>query len=149
MSAIDRSTNGAAPSGGVRHELLAEVVLPAGNGAPAAARLVIVEHLTGVVSRTVLHDAMLLATELVTNSVRHGGLDETARVVLRVSLGADTVRLETEDPGLAGVVVARTPDRASGQGGFGLELVGALAARWGVSRTDRTTVWLEMGRELS
>jgi anti-sigma regulatory factor (Ser/Thr protein kinase) len=130
----------------MRLELLAEVRLPAAVGAPGLARLVVADHLTGVVSQAVLRDATLLATELVTNSVRHSGLAEPGSVTLRISLGADTVRLEIEDSGLAGTIAARRPDRKSAKGGFGLELVGALAARWGVVRSAGTTVWVEMAR---
>jgi anti-sigma regulatory factor (Ser/Thr protein kinase) len=143
---INSSANGRSPGDAVPPQLLAEVALPAGSGAPAAARLVIAEYLTGRVSETVLRDAALLATELVTNSVRHGGHGATGPVILRIALSAGTVRLETEDPGIVGSVVARRPDAESEGGGFGLAIVDALAARWGVHRAAGTTVWLELTR---
>ena len=125
---------------------LAEVALPNGSRAPGAARLVIDHCLTGLVSQRVLPDAELLVSEVVTNSMRHGELGDGDTVVVRVYLAAETVRLEIENPGTAGVVAARPPGRRLRQDGFGLELVDRLAARWGVNRAGGTSVWFEMGR---
>jgi anti-sigma regulatory factor (Ser/Thr protein kinase) len=121
---------------------LAEMALPSGSGAPGAARMVIAHCLTGLVAQQVLEDAELLASELVTNSLEHGGLADGDTVLVRVYLAADTLRLEIENPGTAGVVVSRLPGRA----GFGLDLVNRLAVRWGVSRDRTTSVWFEMDR---
>jgi anti-sigma regulatory factor (Ser/Thr protein kinase) len=126
--------------------LLAEVVLPADAAAPGAARMVIAHCLSGLVARRILGDAQLLGTELVTNSLQHAELRGGDPVFVRIYLGAEALRLEVENPGTAGVVAAKVPDRRSGAGGFGLDLVGQLAERWGVSRTHSTIVWLELGR---
>jgi hypothetical protein len=123
------------------HELgrVAEIALPTGAGAPGAARMVVAHCLTGLVAQGVLENAELLASELVTNSVEHGELGDGDTVLVSVYLAADTLRLEIENPGTAGVVSSRHP-------GFGLDLVDRLAARWGVSRDRSTSVWFEMAR---
>jgi two-component sensor histidine kinase len=91
-------------------------------------------------------DIELLVSELVTNSLDHGELGDSDRVLVRVYLATDTLRLEIENPGTAGVVAARVPDQRSRPGGFGLKLVELLAARWGVNRNRATSVWFEMAR---
>ena len=125
---------------------LAEIELPAGAGAPGAARMVTAHCLTGLVAPRVLHDAELLVSELVTNSLDHGQLGEHDTVLVRVYLTAKRLRLEIENAGTAGAVVANHSERSAGRGGFGLELVDLLATRWGVLRGHGTTVWFEMGR---
>jgi anti-sigma regulatory factor (Ser/Thr protein kinase) len=125
---------------------LAEIALPTGANAPGAARMVVVHCLTGLVSQQILLDAQLLVSEVVTNSLRHGKLGDGDTVLLRVSLAADSVRLEILNRGTSGAVNARAPDRGSRGGGFGLDLVDRLTATWGVKRNGGTNVWFEMGR---
>src|SRR4051794_26683761 len=108
--------------------MLAEIALPTGSGAPGAARMVVSHCLTGLVSREILLDAQLLVSEVVTNSLRHGGLSDGDSVLVRVYVAADSVRLEIVNRGTAGVVTARQPDHRSHGGGFGLDLVDRLTA---------------------
>src|SRR4051812_39698346 len=126
--------------------MLAEIALPTGSGAPGAARMVVAHCLTGLVSRQILLDAQLLVSEVVTNSVRHGELSDGDSVLVRVYVAAESVRFEIVNPGSAGAVTARPPDRQSRGGGFGLDLVDRLTASWGVRRNGGTSVWFEMGR---
>jgi anti-sigma regulatory factor (Ser/Thr protein kinase) len=142
---IETLRRGATGRRGPEGGRLAEVELPTGPGAAGAARMVIDHCLGGLVAPRTLADARLLASELVTNSVCHGDLDSDT-ILLRVDLTAQTVRLEIENPGTAGVIASRSADREHGRGGFGLELVDLLTTRWGVSRDQSTNVWLEMGR---
>jgi serine/threonine-protein kinase RsbW len=155
MSATDSSPNGGAPfsratsaaADGERDVgMLAEIAIPSSSSAPGAARMVVARCLTGLVSQEILLDAQLLVSEVVTNSLRHGDLNDADTVLVRVYLAADTVRLEIVNPGTAGAVTARSPDRGSRGGGFGLDLVDQLTASWGVTRNDGTNVWFEMGR---
>jgi anti-sigma regulatory factor (Ser/Thr protein kinase) len=125
---------------------LAEVALPTGSGAPGAARMVAAHCLTGLVAPRALHDVRLLVSELVTNSVDHGELDENDSVLLRVYLATDTVRLEIENAGTSGVVAGHRSKRSTDSGGFGLELLDLLAPRWGVNRSHDTIVWCELRR---
>jgi len=120
-----------------------EATLPLGPGAPATARAALTSWLSGHVPVEVLEDARLLASELVTNSVRHAELSEEAFLRLAVQLTAGALRVEVRDAGNNGTVAPRTPDPVDG-GGFGLHLVDALATRWGVNRTGGTHVWFEV-----
>jgi len=128
------------------HTRLAEIALPPGPRAPGAARVVVDHCLRGLVTQRVLHDAELLVSELVTNSVDHGELGAGDSVLVTIYLATDGLRLEIQNPGVAGVVAASREGRESGQGGFGLDLVDLLASRWGVIRNANTSVWLEMAR---
>ena len=127
----------------------AEVAIPIGVHAPGAARRVIAESLGDHVAPSVLETALLLVSELVTNSVRHSGVPEGEDVVVRVHLWRDGFRLEVEDPGRDGVVAPRPQDPVSG-GGMGLHLVQTLSECWGVVRAAEgpTCVWAQLPRRL-
>jgi anti-sigma regulatory factor (Ser/Thr protein kinase) len=120
-----------------------EAMLPAVPAAPATARAALTRWLSGHVPIEVLDDARLLATELITNSLRHPELTEEDSLRLAVQLKQGALRVEVRDPGSTGVVALRDPDREHG-GGFGLHLVDMIATRWGVNRTDGTHVWFEV-----
>ena len=82
----------------------AEVAIPLGVQAPGVARSVVAEWLTDQVAPCVLETALLLVSELVTNSVLHSGVPDGEEVVVRVDLWRDGCRLEVEDPGRDGVI---------------------------------------------
>jgi anti-sigma regulatory factor (Ser/Thr protein kinase) len=125
----------------------AEVAIPLGLQAPAVARSVVAQWLAGQVAPCVLETALLLVSELVTNSVRHSGVPEGEDVVVRVDLWRDGCRLEVEDPGRDGVIAPQPPDLRNG-GGMGLNLVQMLSERWGVVRAagGPTRVWAQLPR---
>ena len=79
--------------------------------------------------------ALLLAGELVTNSVEHSGSAVAGGVVtVTVAAGDKVVRVEVTDRSGDGVPVLRpAADAADGEaeGGRGLRLVDMLSARWG------------------
>ena len=109
--------------------------------APAAARRFVVEVLTRWGCDGLIDHAELLASELVTNSVRHAATEGT--LVIRRQGGG--VRIEATDRGEG------TPDlRRPGPGeptGRGLSIVAKVAASWGVDpRPDEAgkTVWCEL-----
>ena len=140
-------SNGDAPSPALGK--LVEIALPTGSGAPGAARMIVTHCLSGLVTHRVLHDAELLVSELVTNSVIHGQLSADSTVQVSIYVAADTLRFEIDNPGTVGIVALAPPAhqaRQARQGGFGLELVEILAARWGVNRTASTNVWFELSR---
>jgi anti-sigma regulatory factor (Ser/Thr protein kinase) len=104
----------------------------------AARRLLVREGLEDDLNHTVC----LLTSEVVTNSVRHGGLSEDARIVLAARLGPDFVRVEVRDPG-----PGFDPDVRHGATGYGLRMVDMLASRWGVDRDEQgCRVWFEVDR---
>jgi anti-sigma regulatory factor (Ser/Thr protein kinase) len=92
-----------------------------------------------------LHTLQLLLSEVVNNSVIHGGVDEDGWIELTFLADGDCVRCEVRDSGLQGEPEPREPDYESG-GGFGLFLVDSLAERWGVDRDTHLTVWFELDR---
>ena len=124
-----------------------EVPLTLDVAAPAAARVVVADRLRGRVAASVLADAQLVMSELVSNSVAHSGVSAAGVVGVRVRLTSTIVRLEVEDPGRGGEIAPRSPDPKRG-GGFGLGIVHALSERWGFERVvaGGTCVWAQLPR---
>ena len=91
-------------------------------------------------------DLRLLVSELVTNSVLHGGMGPDDRVQLHVDTPDHCVRVEVCDDGTGWTEHLRSTALDSDQppGGWGLMLVGALADSWGVNSGERTCVWFEL-----
>ena len=67
------------PDGGVDGDQPAEVAIPLGADAPGVARSVIARWLADLVAPSVLETALLLVSELVSNSVRHSGVPRRRR----------------------------------------------------------------------
>lgn len=100
--------------------------------------------LTHDVGGAVVDDAILIASELVTNALRHG----VGGVVLRVAIPSEReIQLAVIDAGDGTPSVQ--PADPSRVGGLGLRIVEELAMDWGVSKfPGGTTVWatLELNR---
>jgi len=92
-----------------------------------------------------LDDLRLLTSELVSNSVRHGGPSKDAPIHVHVSVTDVTVRVAVVDsgPGFDATEKAIRPDDDAG---WGLFLLERLADRWGMDETRPTTVWFELDR---
>ena len=90
-------------------------------------------------------DAELLVGEVFGNSVRHSGSaapGETVTVAVRA--GDGVVRVEVTDRAGPGTPELR-PSGHDAEGGRGLQLVAALAVRWGTRRRGRRLVtWFEL-----
>jgi anti-sigma regulatory factor (Ser/Thr protein kinase) len=84
------------------------------------------------------HTVVLLASELVTNSVRHAGQDD---VEIEAFLRPGFARVEIADRG-----PGFDPEVRHTVHGFGLRLVDKLASRWGVEHDGGTRVWFEVDR---
>lgn len=91
----------------------------------------------------VLDSARLLVSEVVSNAVRHAGTECAVRIVA----GSEAVRIEVRD-GDPGAPVEQDP-APDAVGGRGLQIVDAVADRWGVEpRPDGRAgkvVWFEVG----
>lgn len=111
--------------------MLAEITasFPGGPQAARTARHFLMP-LQDALGRDLLDDIALLTSELVTNSVRHGGVDADATIELDVAVGTDRVRVEVRDPGpdFEPHLGDRDPTHP---GGWGLLLVDRLARAWG------------------
>jgi anti-sigma regulatory factor (Ser/Thr protein kinase) len=119
---------------------LALTLAPVPDSIPRARHTL--NRLADAVGESLLDDLRLLVSEVVTNSIRHGGLGP---IELRVSVNPRTVRVEVEDrgPGFEPSLGDGEDDRGSG---WGLLLVDRLAAEWGVVAGATTTVWFELER---
>lgn len=122
-----------------------EVEFEAGPTAAASARNALMA-LDGRVAGELLADVRLLVSELVTNSVRHSGVQHHDTVRMQVQVTESTLRVEVADPGEGFAPKPRDADR-SRPGGWGLYLVDQLADRWGVARDHLNRVWFEMDHD--
>jgi len=113
--------------------------IPASPAAPRAARRAVVDGLAldGELATT----AALLVSEAVTNSVLHAGLDPSELVHVDAWWSGDCVHVEVCDEGGGLASISPAGPR---EGGHGLNLIGRLAERWGVSCDGRTRVWFEL-----
>jgi anti-sigma regulatory factor (Ser/Thr protein kinase) len=83
----------------------------------------------------------VMAAELLTNALRHGGGD---KVRVRVTVGRRVVRVEVHDQGAPSLERATADDPLSDHG-RGLLIVAMLATRWGLEHgDDGTTAWFEV-----
>jgi anti-sigma regulatory factor (Ser/Thr protein kinase) len=89
--------------------------------------------------------AVLLASELVSNSVRHSGSAVPGETVtVTVMAWAAGVRVEVTDRMAGGVPVLRPPDEEA-EGSRGLRLVEDLSDKWGYERGGgQATTWFEI-----
>ncbi|HEV2075079.1 MAG TPA: ATP-binding protein, partial [Thermoleophilaceae bacterium] len=94
----------------------------------------------GQVDPVLVSATRLLVSELVTNSVRHGG-GERVRLKLQVP-EEGRLRCEVTDDG-PGFTPAPRDRAATEPGGWGLVLVDQLVDKWGV-QDGRTKVWFEL-----
>jgi anti-sigma regulatory factor (Ser/Thr protein kinase) len=147
------TTNGAQASGGLR-SLQTQTIsfgVPGGVQAPRHARSVMSSHLRDI-DPTVASDAELIISELVTNSVRHAGVESDQLVTVDLMLLNEHLRITVTDPG-CDLEPRLITDDLDGLGGHGLRLVEQLSAAWGVGRdaVGATQVWcdlvLDPGRE--
>jgi anti-sigma regulatory factor (Ser/Thr protein kinase) len=117
---------------------LTTISLDRDPGATARARRFVVDQPSHTATETVLHNAMLVASELVTNTLVH----REGKVVLSLQIDRDQVRLEVTDQG-SGAVIEKREREPGMTRGWGLQIVDELSERWGAS--DGTTrVWAEL-----
>lgn len=131
----------AAPSGVPveRELLLLEVAC-----APEAAGLVraAVRRIEGL--GAMRDDAILVASELVTNAVVHSGGSPADTIRVRATLVGGQVSISVHDPGLsADSPYVRAAD-ISQRSGRGLLIVKRVARRWGFERDYGSRVWAEL-----
>ncbi|MFI6940461.1 ATP-binding protein [Streptomyces sp. NPDC050418] len=88
-------------------------------------------------------DPLLCVSELATNALLHG-VPPGRGLLLQLRCDGPVLRIEVHDSGAG---IPRIPDAAD-EGGRGLRIVEALAAKWGVGERDPgKTVWCEFHRK--
>jgi two-component sensor histidine kinase len=121
-----------------------DVDLSGGPSAAGRARRLVESELADRMPADMVADVSLLVTELIANGVRHGGAGEDVLLHLMLEGQRRGLRVEVVNPNdVPGVPKRRAADFTGG-GGIGLNLVEALASRWGVRSIPQTTVWFEL-----
>jgi anti-sigma regulatory factor (Ser/Thr protein kinase) len=129
--------------------------VPVGPPAASAARRRVMETLGELLGEIERSNLELMISELVTNCVRHAGMQEdTGRITVHAAVAPDKLRVEVCDTGHgfdAGPPRLRSFEAPDGglrpDGGLGLVLLDRLAAAWGVATEDEVCVWAEFDRE--
>ena len=116
---------------------LLELDLPRAGGSAALARGALA-RIDGF-SEEVEHRLALLATELVTNAVRHG----RGNIRLLATFAPATIRVEVRDDGGGFDLERSLAIEGTAAGGFGLKIVDRMADRWGAD-PPRGLVWFEL-----
>jgi len=126
-----------APADGVeRHR----IHLCGGRDAPSGARAAIDLLTAPLFDEIACEQIRLMVSELVGNSVRHGGAPTWKdSIELTVDVTQTDLRVECSDP-VGGFDVPRSP------AGFGLEIVDALSRDWGVRHGALGSAWFEYAR---
>jgi anti-sigma regulatory factor (Ser/Thr protein kinase) len=121
------------------------IELAGGPSAVAEARHAI-EQLADQEQLPRIDDLRLLVSELVTNSVIHGGAGPEDTVRLSVERPDGGLRVMVCDHGRGWSRRTRSTSLHSEEppGGWGLMLVGEIADRWGIDSNHGTCVWFEM-----
>jgi two-component sensor histidine kinase len=97
-----------------------------------------------LVSPPLTETALLLVSELVTNSVVHG----SGRPTLDISVEPELLRVTVTDDA-AGLPQVQRDAPVLGDGGRGLQLVEVLSSRWGTNRRvpSGKSVWFELDHD--
>jgi anti-sigma regulatory factor (Ser/Thr protein kinase) len=114
----------------------AERELPVSHQAPALAREFLRTASCAVHHSALVDDALLLTSELVTNSVLHGG----PPLVVAVDCDGERLQVRVRDGSLA--VPSPHEAEQTDESGRGLALVAALSDEWGIDpKPDGKYVW--------
>jgi anti-sigma regulatory factor (Ser/Thr protein kinase) len=109
----------------------------------ARARALVHDHLA---DHPACDTAMLLVSELATNTIRHSDSRFFALTITRTT--ANGVRITVVDEGQAGIPHLHTTT-VDGEHGRGMTIVDLLSTRWGITRRPGigTAVWSECASE--
>jgi anti-sigma regulatory factor (Ser/Thr protein kinase) len=86
---------------------------------------------------------ILVASELVTNAVKHSGGSPADTIQVRAVLRRGNVLISVNDPGLSNDTPRMRHADVARASGHGLRIVNQLARRWGVERDRGHRVWAE------
>lgn len=125
---------------------MGEYRLPHDPTAAAKARSRIVEELTSVLTPERLGDSRLMATELVTNAVRHALPESDGSIILEIEREPGVVRILVRDGG-SHLDPNEPRFLTHSDGHLGLVVIDELADRWGFSIDGDKGVWFEVDAE--
>ena len=91
-----------------------------------------------------LGDAILIASELVTNTLRQSAGSDARFIQIRVRKARDRLLISVRDPDDCGHGARAAGASDPGAGGAGLWLVQRLAHSWGGERRNGYRVWAEL-----
>jgi len=136
-------TRQALPDAALNPSVVAELTLQIAGGpdAPGDARMAL-RRAHPELPPDLMQMVVLLASELVSNAVKHAGSNSIA---VRCAVTPQCVRVEVADQG-PGFVPDPGPIDPSHVGGWGLHLVDELSSRWGVADGPGSRVWFEIDR---
>jgi anti-sigma regulatory factor (Ser/Thr protein kinase) len=117
--------------------------IAAGPSAAQTARAAVDAACVGL-SPPARQELRLLVSELVTNSVRHGGAGSDP-ILLRLAVTRRSVRVAVTDHG-PGFAPRTDKPPAGAEHGYGLYLLDQIAERWGTSNAGAMTIWFELRR---
>jgi anti-sigma regulatory factor (Ser/Thr protein kinase) len=128
--------------------------VPVGPPAASVARHQVMEALGELLDEIERSNLELMISELVTNCVRHAGMQEdTGRITVHAAVAPERLRIEVCDTGHgfdSGPPRLRSFEAPDGglrpDGGLGLVLLDRLAAAWGVAAEEEVCVWAEFAR---
>jgi anti-sigma regulatory factor (Ser/Thr protein kinase) len=120
-----------------------DIRVPGGPRAAGEVRAALTERLERRLDERQLRDLHLIVSEIVNNSVLHGEVGEDGWIEVDAQFDDACLRVEVWDTGLQGEPAPRAPDYEEG-GGFGLFIVDALSASWGVEHEPTLRVWFEL-----
>jgi len=86
----------------------------------------------------------LLITELMTNCIRHAGVDEQSAMGLNIHLSQEKLRGVVSDAGPGFERPDVVAPHADKPGGFGLVILDSISDRWGLARDELFRVWFEV-----
>ncbi len=135
----------------VAEPLSGRTELPAVPASACAARRWLAGQLAGTCPADLVDTAVLLASELVTNAVRAcagaeaRGHPDARRIGLTVTRARDTLRIEVTDAASGALPAPPGHPDADAESGRGLQVVTALATRWGWRpAAPGKAVWCEL-----
>jgi anti-sigma regulatory factor (Ser/Thr protein kinase) len=106
-----------------------------------ARRRLVADLVSAGMYESVVGDAALIVSELLSNAIRHAAPLPGSTVRVAWTLHDDTLHVAVSDAG-GGPMPHVTQASAAAPGGRGLGIVETLSARWGVLRDEsETTVW--------
>lgn len=122
------------------------VAMPHHPKAVPVVRRMLVDDLEPQLDDVLVHEAAVIASELLGNSIRHAQPLEDARVMLRWQVRGGVLDLEVTDGGSTGEVRPQRPTTLATHG-RGLRIVRSLAHEWGVFEDNdgNRTVWACLG----